>query len=139
MNTRTRFNLFLAAAAVSVSGCGGVQPVPGGTAGTLSFGDQIMSDIQVTVHQSDGGSWKPIGFGVTDREGWFELVSNGAQGALWLSPGEYRFTLDSAGAPVQIPQQYTRAESTPLKSSWSEQDDELELNLASELPLQGSS
>jgi hypothetical protein len=139
VNTRTRFSLLLAAAAVSLAGCGGVQPVAGGTAGTLSFGDQLLSDIQVTVYESDGGSWTPIGFGVTDREGWFELVSNGARGALWLSPGEYRFTLDSAGAPVQIPTEYTQADSTPLKSSWSEQDGELELKLTSELPLQGGS
>lgn len=119
-----------------LAGCGGVRPVAGGTQGTLSFGDQLLSDIQVTVHQIEGGSWQCVGFGVTDREGSFELVTNGANGALWLSPGEYRFTLESAGAPVQIPKEYSQAESTLLKVSWSGGNSELELKVPMELPLQ---
>ncbi len=124
----------LALLATALAGCGGVKPVTGGTSGTLSFGDQLLSDIQVTVHQLDGTSFQNVGFGVTDRDGWFELVTNRAQGPLVLDAGEYRFTLESAGAPVQVPKEYSQAETTPLKVSWSG-DGELELKVTSMLPL----
>ena len=65
--------------------------------GTLRAGSELLADIQVTMHQVDGGSLRRVGFGVTDRNGSFELVTNGAQGPLWLSPGEYCCTLESAG------------------------------------------
>ena len=42
---------------------------------------------QVTVHELEGGSTHPVGFGVTTRDGSFKLVKNGATGPLWLSPG----------------------------------------------------
>src|SRR5437867_2428463 len=110
----------------ALSGCG-VRSVPGGTVGTLQIGGDFLSDIQVTVHQVEGDSTHPVGFGVTDAEGAFELVTNGAHGALWLSPGEYRCTLESAGAPVQLPVEYAQAETTPIKVSWSESDGSLDL------------
>lgn len=74
---------------------------------------------------------RPIGFGVTDAAGGFELVTNGARGALWLIPGEYRFTLESAGAPVQFANDYARAETTPLRVSWSDGDGILDLEVDS--------
>jgi hypothetical protein len=113
-----------------MAGCGGVQSVPGGTAGTLRAGDDVLAEIQVTIYQVDGVSSRPIGFGVTDRDGWFELVTSGARGPLWLSPGEYRCTLESAGAPLEIPKEYARAETTPLKVSWSAGSSELDLGIS---------
>ncbi len=121
--------------AVVLPGCGGVQPVPGGTTGTLRAGNDLLAEIQVTVHQVDGQSLRPIGFGVTDRDGWFELVTNGATGPLWLSPGDYRCTLESAGAPVQIPGEYAKAETTPLRISWSANSDELNLEIPTVMPV----
>jgi len=117
----------LVAMAIALSGCGGVRPVPGGTKGTLRAGGQALSDIQVTVHQLDPDGMHPVGFGVTGPDGSFELVSMGAKEALWLAPGEYRLTLESAGAPVQIPKEYAQPAATPLKVSWSSGQTNLEL------------
>lgn len=113
-------------------GCGGPRPVTGGTPGVLHAGTGTLSDIQVTVHEIDGTTSRPIGFAITDSNGEFELVTNGAQGPLLLSAGEYRCTLESAGAPVQLPIEYAKAETTPLKISWS--DDTVELNLEIPVP-----
>ena len=111
------------------SGCGGVEPVTGGTTGTLHVGRELLSDIQVTIHRVEGGSTEPIGFGVTRFDGSFELMTNGAQGPLWLTPGEYRFTLESSGAPVEFPKQYHQAATTPLKVSRSSAEETLDLKI----------
>ena len=126
--------LFLLTAA-SIAGCNRVQSISGGTEGTLQFGEQVLSDIQVNVHQEEGSAFKLIGFGVTDREGCFELVTPGAKGALWLTPGRYHFTLESAGAPIQIPGEFTMPETTPFKVTWSKEESELELKTDNPLPL----
>lgn len=115
--------------ATTLPGCGGVKPVVGGTEGTLKVAHQLLSDIQVTVHQVEGGSTRPVGFGTTIADGTFKLVTNGARGPLWLNPGEYRFTLESAGAPVEFPKEYTHADTTPLKLRWAGGDSDLELEV----------
>ena len=102
----------------TLSGCG-VKSVTGGTGGTLRVGGEWFSDIQVTIHHVDGSLTRTLGFGVTDAKGAFKLLKTGARGALWLDPAEYRCTLESAGAPVVIPEEYARAETTPLKVSLS--------------------
>ncbi|HEY2253097.1 MAG TPA: hypothetical protein VGH74_18620 [Planctomycetaceae bacterium] len=129
-----KFRLFVVLSlGVFLPGCGGVKPVPGGTAGTLSAGGDVLAEIQVTIHQVEGGSPRSIGFGVTDRDGWFELVTTGARGPLWLAAGEYRCTLESAGAPIEIPKEYARAETTPLKVSLSADGSELDLEIPTAL------
>lgn len=110
-------------------GCGGVQPVTGGTRGVLHAGADTFSDMQVTVHQIEGGDMHPIGFAVTRSGGTFELVSNDAEGPLTLTAGEYRCTLESAGAPLQFPKECSKAETTPLKVAWSNDDVELDLKV----------
>ena len=121
--------LVLLLVAAALPACGGVKPVAGGTQGTLKVAGQLLSDIQVTVHQVEGGPAHPVGFGTTIADGTFELVTNGAQGPLWLDAGEYRFTLESAGAPVQFPKEYTHADTTPLKRTWAGGDGDLELEV----------
>ena len=61
------------------------------------------------------------------RDGSFNLYLNGAKGPLWLAPGDYRCTLDSAGAPLAIPTEFTRPETTPLVASVKSADDPLDL------------
>ena len=115
------------------AGCG-VKSVPGGTTGQL-FADGVpLSEIQVTVHTVDQGSAQPIGFGVTATDGSFDLVTNRAQGPLWLSSGEYRCTLESVGAPVRLPKEYLHADTTPLKVTWSS-DGDLDLQIPPVPPL----
>lgn len=90
---------------------------------------ELMSDIQVTVHKVEGATSETVGFGVTGAEGAFQLMTNGAQGPLWLTPGEYRFTLESAGAPVPIPKQYGQAASTSLKVTWPTSNEAIDLSI----------
>ena len=112
------------------AGCGGgPRPVTGGTAGELHAGGDPLGDIQVTVHQIEGTSFEAIGFAATRADGSFELVTPGAAGPLRLTPGEYCCTLESVGAPITIPREYTRAETTPLKVNWEPGDTNLELEL----------
>ena len=125
----------LLAFVAALPSCGGVKPVTGGTTGVLHAGDDFLSEFQVTVHEVEGSSTRPIGFGVTGPDGSFELVTNGAHGALWLSPGEYRCTLESAGAPVQFPKEYAQPNTTPLKISWSAGDEELDLEVPAPTPV----
>jgi hypothetical protein len=115
---RIAAGLVLLVLAVPLTGCG-PTPVVGGTRGTLRDASGQLSEMQITVHRSDGGAWHPIGFGVTADDGSFALVTNGAQGPLLLFPGDYRCTLESVGAPVQIPAEFATADSTPLQVTWS--------------------
>lgn len=113
----------------ALSGCR-AKPVVGGTPGQVQGSGELKGDIQVTLHRVEGASSSPVGFAVTAADGSFQLVTNGARGALWLTPGEYRCTLESAGTPVQIPADYTRPDSTPLKISWSQSDQKLDLKVS---------
>ena len=115
--------LFLIVLMASMVGCGGARPVTGGTEGRLRVGSDRLSEIQVTV--------KPIGFGIPGSDGVFRLVTNGATGALRLTPGEYRCTLESIGAPVVIPSEFAQAETTPLKVTWPTGDLKLDLDIPS--------
>lgn len=119
--------------ALTLAGCGGVQPVTGGTPGTLRLGGELLCEIQVTVHRVEGGTTTPVGFGVTDLEGAFELVTNGARGPLRLEPGEYRFTFESAGAPVQFAPECAEPVTTPIKATWSSGELRLNLDVPQEL------
>jgi hypothetical protein len=111
---------------LSLAGCT-VHSVAGGTTGQLQIGDEPMSEIQITVYRVAGGEPEPIGLAVSNTDGEFQLLTNGAQGALWLEPGEYRFTLESIGPPIQFSREYTRPETTPLSVDWSADQAELEL------------
>jgi hypothetical protein len=109
-------------------GCG-ERSVTGGTPGVLRYRGDLLSDIRVTVHRLDGRSMQPIGFGVTGADGSFELVTNGARGALRLSAGEYCCTLKSVGAQVRIPNEFAKVNLTPLKVAWSAGDKSLDLEV----------
>jgi len=121
--------LLIASAALFGCGTGGVNPVTGGTPGILHSGSDALSEIQITIHQMEGGTANAVGFAVTGSDGSFELVTNGAQGPLILNPGEYCCTLESVGAPVVIPADYAAPGSTPLKVAWSGTDERLDLNI----------
>ncbi|MBS0260349.1 MAG: hypothetical protein JSS02_00220 [Planctomycetes bacterium] len=113
-------------------GCGGPQPTPGGTIGTLQIAGQPASDMHVTVFDSAEQPLAKLGFGITDQDGAFELFTNEAKGSLWLKDGEYVFTVESAGSPLTIPAEYQQPETSPLRITWSESQQELNLNIPGE-------
>jgi hypothetical protein len=123
--------VLFAVIATSLSGCG-PRPVAGGTPGMLRAGNEPLSEVQITVHRAENGGWSAIGFGVADSKGAFELVTNDAAEALSLPQGEYRFTLESVGAPLKIPGEYTQPETTPLQVEWDE-GESLDLRIPSPL------
>lgn len=110
-------------------GCGGVKPVTGGTNGVLHSGAAMLSEIQITVHQVEGEQFKPVGFAVPQADGTFQLVAPEAKGPLRLAPGEYRFTLESVGAPVVIPKEMFKPETTPLKATWTGNETKLDIEV----------
>jgi len=115
---------------VLLAGCGNRIPaVAGGTTGRLRSGDAALSEIQITVHRVDQGSTTVVGFGDVLADGRFELVISGAAAPLQLEPGEYRFTLESIGAPVTIPREFTTADATPLKVTWTGEEPEIDLDI----------
>jgi hypothetical protein len=117
---------------LTIAGCG-PSPVRGGTRGILRIGGTPMSEVQVTVYQHQDGRWQPIGLGVAMTDGSLELVTSGAQGPLTLEPGEYRCTLESIGAPVRVPREYSQAETTPLAITWSSSSEVLSLEVPGSL------
>jgi len=127
-NARRRSFRVLLVALAFATGCG-VKPVPGGTNGTLRSEQGPLGDVQITLHSQVDRGFQPVGFGVADAEGQFQLYANGAQGPLWLPAGEYSCTLESAGSPLQIPDEYQRPESSPLRFVWESGDGQLDLEV----------
>lgn len=104
---------------ILLTGCSDAPaPATGGTPGSLTFADGVTSDINITVYKNSSGSFQPVGFGLTDLEGKFNLYHTGASGPLWLEPGDYVFTLESVGPSIAFPKQYLNAATTPLKLTW---------------------
>lgn len=119
-----------------LTGCGSVaRGVVGGTAGELHSGDQPLGDMVITVHQVDGESLEPIGFADARADGTFELVTMAADAPVRLTPGEYRCTIESSGAPLFIPREFRSPETTPLKIEWTESDNLIELNMPPMKPI----
>jgi hypothetical protein len=115
-----------------LGGCG-PSPVVGGTSGLLLAGGEPVADVQVTVYQPAEGDWRPIGFADTAADGTFRLLLNEARGPLQLVRGEYRFTLQSVGAPVVIPNDVKEVGTTSLRSAWTGEEPQLMLQLPKKL------
>jgi hypothetical protein len=132
VNTRRILHVcgFVGAALVvtTVSGCG-ERPVKEGTQGVLRFNDEPIANIRVTVNRIDRKGVKPVGYGVTEADGTFQVVTQGGRAGLKLTPGDYCCTLKSMGASVRIPNHYAEVNTTPLKVSWSEGDTRLDLQV----------
>lgn len=117
-----------------VIGCSeGATSAKGGTPGVLRFGTDVSSDIVVTVHRRRDSGFEVAGFGTTSENGTFVLYAPGATEPLWLQPGEYAVTLESIGPPVQFPRDYGTPKTSPLKVTWSDTMETLELDVPSKL------
>ncbi|MBS0206454.1 MAG: hypothetical protein JSS49_26500 [Planctomycetes bacterium] len=114
---------------VTVAGCGRPRGVTGGTEGVLHAGGERLADIQLTILEVEGSTTKPIGFAQTRADGTFRLVTDGARGPLRLHAGEYRYTIESAGSPLQIPSELMKSKTTTLKFTWTDGDRMLDLNI----------
>ncbi|OYW24862.1 MAG: hypothetical protein B7Z55_00955 [Planctomycetales bacterium 12-60-4] len=107
-------------------GCS-TQSVSGGTEAVVHSGSVHLADVHVQLFDRDN---RPVGFGTSGANGALELRQPSATGPLWLTPGEYRVTVESVGAvPLRFPAEYTRPESTPLIVHWSSNDQILDLDL----------
>jgi hypothetical protein len=116
----------------AIVGCGRSETVPdttGGTSGKIHNGREPLVGIQVTVHQVNGDSTEPIGVAASRIDGSFELATMDGTGACQLPAGEYRCTLESAGAPISIPTEFAKPDTTPLKIARSNDDETIELKV----------
>lgn len=119
----------LAVLFVMVAGCS-PGPITGGTSGVLRTDGNPLRDVQLTIYSTSFSSTdgESLGYGVTSGDGTFELVKQDSTGPLQLESGSYVVVLESVGAPTELPAEYLKRESTPLKIDWSSGDD-LELNV----------
>lgn len=97
---------------ILLAGCSGApDPVTGGTKGTLTSGGVPLSQMQINAFNTTG---EMIGRGYLASDGSFELINQDQSGPLVLPNGTYRFTIESLGAEVLTPKQYTDPATTPL-------------------------
>ncbi|MCA9130487.1 MAG: carboxypeptidase regulatory-like domain-containing protein [Planctomycetales bacterium] len=109
----------MVATLVVTTGCS-QQGTAGGTRGRLTSDGVPLPQMQVTVFDAHSNS---IATGFTQNNGQFELVSlDGAEPVL-LSPGEYRWTLQTVGAEVDIPKRLTDPASSDLAVEWNEDNE----------------
>ena len=109
-----------------IAGCS-PGPITGGTSGVLRTDGNPLADVQITIYSTTNED-EPLGYGVTSGDGTFELVKRDSTGPLDLEPGPYVVVLESVGAPTELPQEYLKRDSTPLKVDWTN-DKTLELNV----------
>ena len=100
-----------------------------GTQGILRQAHEPLGNTRVTVNRVVKNSIESIGFGVSDADGTFQLVTGADGRGLRLPAGDYCFTLKSVGAQVRIPNEYAQVNLTPLRLSWLGGDQHLELEM----------
>lgn len=112
-----------------IAGCS-PGPITGGTSGVLQTDGNPLADVQITIYSANSAMNEddPLGYGVTSGDGTFELVQRDSTGPLDLEPGSYVVVLESVGAPTELPAEYLKRDSTPLKVDWTN-DKTLELNV----------
>lgn len=106
--------LLLVAAA---GGCKEPAEVPPGTRGVVQADGVPLADVEVQIYLHQPTA-EPLGFGVTDASGRFQLRLPGLKGPLHLEPGEYRVTLATAGEIyLSWPSEFSDPLKTPLRVS----------------------
>ena len=123
-------SLCLMVLAVLSAGCGVPAEIPGGTAGFLDVNGQPLPDVLVTVYAGTPSATDPLGIGVTDAEGRFELRTREPVAPLTLDPGDYRFTVESIGEIYLVwPPKYADPSKTPLARFVSSSSEELHISV----------
>ncbi len=93
-------HVWLAITCLVATGCA-PSGVPGGTCGTLLTNNQPVDGVRIWVFRNEHDSCDLVGFAVSDSNGNFQMYQDGAQGPLWLVPGDYSITLESDGATMR--------------------------------------
>jgi hypothetical protein len=114
-----------------IGGCGGApREVPPGTEGVIRAEGRLLADVHVQVFAQDSSALEPLGSGISDADGRFQLRLPDLSGPLHLEPAEYRFTIESAGdiylkwpAPLSDPQK------TPLRHTIADSGQVIELDV----------
>ena len=97
-----------------VSGCGS-DPLEQGTEATITVAGEPVVDVQVNVFAIQDGKPVEVGFAVSRAGGKLKFLQPRASGPLVLEPGDYRFTAETVGAALVIPQEYRDPATTPLQ------------------------
>lgn len=99
-----------------ITGCSDdAVPIDGGTAGKLTSDGKAMSQMELTFYSDSPFSGSPVAYGAVQNDGAFELVDAPRTEAIELEPGDYRVTVESLGADVEIPKQYSDPSKTTLR------------------------
>ncbi len=109
--------LLIVTAMACFNGCT-QQGISGGSIGQLLAGDVPLGQMQVIVHEPEGIT--PIAIGFTDASGSFDLVAPDASRPIVLSAREYRWTVQSVGAEVEIPKKFMQPDQSDLSAVWDE-------------------
>lgn len=113
-----------------MTGCGGPPGIPGGTSGIVHVRNTPLRDVHVAIWRENGGVPEPCAFGISDPEGRFQLRVPGTLEAVWLEPGDYLGTVESSGeVPMVWPSEYQDPKRTPLRITWEEGEESLELEV----------
>lgn len=130
---RCRILLVLTLSALLMEGCGKPQEIPGGTPGIVRVDEKGLPDVQVTAYRANTDQKRePVAIGISGRSGEFVLRNLNTLEAVWIEPGEYRFTVESIGE-IHIPwsPEFRNPERTPLRQIRTDQDHQklIELNV----------
>jgi hypothetical protein len=100
--------------AAVVSGCGTPAEVPPGTQGVVRAAGIPLADVEVQIYPHSIAD-EPLGSGITDANGRFQLRLPGLTGPLHLKPGDYRITIASAGEiHLSWPAEFSDPQRSPL-------------------------
>ena len=105
----------------SLSGCGS-NKLEQGTEAAITVAGEPVVDIRVNVFSVKDGQPAELGFAVSQADGKLKFVKPKASGPLELGPGDYRFTVETVGAPLVIPKEYGDPAMTPLQITLSSSD-----------------
>lgn len=116
--------------AILVGGCSQAPELPGGTRGTVRIDGKPLAEIQVTLFREPAEA--PVAFAITRSDGQFELRALGTLEAAWLTPGEYRVTVESVGEhTIHWPAEYRDPRQTPLRQIVIDRHTALQIELPS--------
>ena len=118
----------LAVCATAMTGCGPPPEVPPGTAGIVRTDSVPLTDVLVQIY-SDPPAPQPLGAGITDSSGRFQLRLPDLSAPLHVEPGDYRLTIESAGdIPLSWPAQLRDPQKTPLRQTVTDPQQAIELD-----------